>query len=513
MGDLEKLLSDLPNIIDELNFNLGNRNKIKNEILRLDNTLAKLNDIQEAIESELGFEKIKNAAMGALPFLGTVASFFIPGGFLVDAAIAGSAGLLSEKFGNTEAEINLSDLQEKIYEWIGWVNNLQEIAEHILHDSVILTKINNHLHKESINNELQKIDWKIKINLSLNNGDILKQQIHQITQSQEDLVTLQQRINDIYNTLKNSEDIYNIIIGLSNFYGNSGFALEWLDDEHGLIIFSTGQFESLGDVIDECQYIKAKIGDLILDSNNIRCQAEEVLQRLEHDRNRKQYYKDNNTLQSNPNQELQTEATHQSNKKYIFKPLILVTVFSTMLLSFFAVISRDKLPQIQQIILNSNHKENPITNLQAAQKIGMEASLMVQNPPYPPEVWTKAQLKWQEAILLLDKIPEGTSVSEQVKKQISTYRINNQAVSTRIFNEKKATENFESSQKLAIEAAILVQNPPHPSKVWKEAKIKWETAMKLLESIPKSTFVYKKAQEKLSIYKTYYAAVSTQIKD
>jgi hypothetical protein len=359
MDDLEQLLTDLPNIIDELNFNIGNRNQIQNEILRLDNILAKLNDIQEEIESELGFEQIKNAAMRALPFVGTVASFFIPGGFLVDAVIVGGAGLLSQKFGDTEAEINLSDLQEKIDEWIGWVNNLKEIAEHILHDSVILTKINNHLHRENINNKLQKIDAKIKINLSLKNADLLNHQIHQITKSQDDLVKLQQRVNNISNTLKNSEDIYQTIIGLSNFYGNSGFALEWLDDEHGLILISNGQLESWEDVIDECEYIKAKIGELILNSNNIRYQAEEVLQRLENDRNRKQDYKhnNNNNLQSNPNQELQTEATHQPNKKYILKPLILVTIFSTMLLSFFAVIGRDKLPQIQQIILNRNQKK------------------------------------------------------------------------------------------------------------------------------------------------------------
>lgn len=422
--------------------------------------------------------------------------------------------MLSQKFGDTEAEINLSDLQEKIDEWIGWVNNLKEIAEHILHDSVILTKINNHLHRESINNNLQKIDAKIKINLSLKNADLLNQQIHQITKSQDDLVKLQQRVNDISNTLKNSEDIYQTIIGLSNFYGNSGFALEWLDDEHGLIMISNGQFESCEDVIDECEYIKAKIGELILNSNNIRYQAEEVLHRLENDRNRKQDYKHNNSnnLQSNPNQELQTESTHQPNEKYILKPLILVTIFSTMLVSFFAVIGRDKLPQIQQIILKRNLKD-PITNIQAAQKIGMEASLMVQNPPHPAEVWTKAQIKWQEAISLLEKIPKGTSISEQVKKQISTYRINSKAVSTRILNENIATENFESSQKLAMKAAILVQNPPHPPKVWKEAKVKWEAAIKLLESIPQGTFVSKKAQEKLSIYKTNYAAVSTQIKD
>ncbi|KHG39164.1 hypothetical protein OA07_25235 [Aphanizomenon flos-aquae 2012/KM1/D3] len=113
MADLESLLSNLPNILDELNLNIGNRNEIQNELSRLNHILLILNELGEEIDSELGFEKIKNAAMGALPFLGTVASLFIPGGFIVDAVIAGSAGLLAEKFGNNENEITLSDLQEK----------------------------------------------------------------------------------------------------------------------------------------------------------------------------------------------------------------------------------------------------------------------------------------------------------------------------------------------------------------------------------------------------------------
>lgn len=145
MAELENLLSELPNIIDELNLNIGSRKKMKDEILRLNHILSSLGTIQEAIESELGFEKIKNAAIGALPFLGTVASFFIPGGFLVDAMIAGGAGLLAEKFGNTDTEITLSDLQDKMYEWIGWVHDLKEIAEHILYDGDVLNQINTNL--------------------------------------------------------------------------------------------------------------------------------------------------------------------------------------------------------------------------------------------------------------------------------------------------------------------------------------------------------------------------------
>lgn len=182
-------------------------------------------------------------------------------------------------------------------------------------------------------------------------------------------------------------------------------------------------------------------------------------------------------------------------------------------MSFCAYLGRDKIALIQQITLNGNHKENATSNFQAAQKIAMQASLMVQNPPHNLEVWTKAKIKWQEAVSLLETIPDGTSVSEKAKKQISIYRINHQAISTRILNENKATDNFEFSHKLALEASILVQNPPHSPQVWKEAQVKWKTAIKLLEEIPKGTFVYKKAQEKLSIYKTNYAAVSKQVKD
>ncbi|MBW4563156.1 MAG: hypothetical protein KME32_18805 [Mojavia pulchra JT2-VF2] len=181
---------------------------------------------------------------------------------------------------------------------------------------------------------------------------------------------------------------------------------------------------------------------------------------------------------------------------------------------FFCVwIGQDKLPQIQQITLNINQEERTKNNFESAQKLGMEASLIVQNPPHAPEVWEKSSIKWQEAISLLEKIPEGTSISEQAKKQISSYRINSQTISKRILNENQAKENFEFSQKLAIEASILVQNPPHPPKVWKQAQLKWQQAIKLLESIPQSTFVSEKAKEKLSSYKTNYGAVSTQVKD
>ncbi|MBE9232369.1 hypothetical protein IQ231_11940 [Cuspidothrix issatschenkoi LEGE 03284] len=510
MADWESLRSKLANILDELNLNIGNRNEIQNELSKLNHILLILNEIEEEIDSELGFEKMKNAAMGALPFLGAVASFFIPGGVIVDAVISGSAGLLAEKFGNNENEVSLSDLQERIYGWINWLNQIQEIGEYILNDSGILNQINNYLRWENINNEIHKNVDLIKINLSLNNADLLRQQLNQISHSQDDVVKLQKRLNDAYDKLQNSDDIYEIIIGLSNYYGNCGFSLEWLDDEHGLIISSAGEFLSLSEIINNCEYFKQEIGDLILNANHLKSQAEEALYRLKNNQSKK--HKDNKR-QSQHYQTLQTEVINNSQKIFIFKPSLIIGIVSIIFIFLGIYIGKDKLPQIQQITLNSNQEEKAKNDFESAQKLGIEASIIVKNPPHPQEVWEKSYIKWQEAISLLGKIPEGTSISEKAKKQISSYRVNSQAISTRILNEKKAKENFELSQKLAIESAILVQNPPHPPKVWKQAQLKWKQAIKLLESIPNGTFFSKKAKEKLSSYRTNYAAVSTQVKN
>ena len=63
----------------------------------------------------------------------------------------------------------------------------------------------------------------------------------------------------------------------------------------------------------------------------------------------------------------------------------------------------------------------------------MEAYIIVQYPPYPAEVWQQAQAKWQQAINLLEAIPEGTFVSAQAKEKLVVYRNNYAAVSQRAF--------------------------------------------------------------------------------
>jgi len=236
MPELKELINKLPNLADSLKLSLGDANDISQQIVHISNVQDKLQKIQEEIEEELGWEQFKNQAMGVLPFLGTVASIFIPGGFLADVAITAGAGFIAEKFGNSETELTLNDLQLKIEDWVNWGEWLKETAEYLLSDSEVINKINSQIKKSSLPTQFQIVDESLMINLAFGEAKVLEQQIRQIIQAQKDLLQVQQRLNDVINYIENGQDILKILVGISAFFGKSGFALEWFDDEHGLII-------------------------------------------------------------------------------------------------------------------------------------------------------------------------------------------------------------------------------------------------------------------------------------
>ncbi|BAZ70291.1 MAG: hypothetical protein KME28_16540 [Pelatocladus maniniholoensis HA4357-MV3] len=507
MADLEKLVNELLHLADSLKLTIGNTDQIKNEIIRITNVQEQICNIREVIEEELGFEKIKNFAMKTLPFIGTVASIFIPGGFLVDAAITGSAGFIAEKFGNPETEITLNDLQEKIESWLEWCDILKEISEDILKKYQIINQIKLYSKFFSLPTQFQNIDDSLRINLAFGNSNILQQQKQKIINLQNQLLKIQQIINDIINYIENDDqDILRVVVGLSGFFGDSYFAIEWYDDEHGLIVSSDDKFKAVADVLAECKYFKEKTGTLIVQGNILRGQVEEAINSLQQ-KNQKVELSQSKTVTSLSNLE------QKSKKQTKLGHLILLMTSSLAALIFVSLLVTEKLHQIQQIGFHLNQDGIYLTNLKSAEKLGMEAAVMVQNPPHPIEVWQQAKAKWQKALQLLETIPEGTSISVQAKKQLVKYRFNYDAINKRLMTEQKAMTNLQLSQKLAMEAAIIVQNPPHPPKVWQQAKAKWQQAIDLLEGIPDSVSISNQAKEKLYTYKTNYTAISTRLED
>jgi tellurium resistance protein TerD len=75
----------------------------------------------------------------------------------------------------------------------------------------------------------------------------------------------------------------------------------------------------------------------------------------------------------------------------------------------------------------------------------------------------------------------------------------------------QAAESLATAEKLAMEAAVVVQKPPHPIEVWQQSQSKWQQAIALLEAIDSRTPVYNLAQNKLSNYRANRAVISQRV--
>ncbi|MDZ8258395.1 hypothetical protein [Nostoc sp. ChiQUE01b] len=496
MANLEILVSELPTLIQSLKLTLGDSNEIIEQIILINNAQEKLRNIKKLVAQELRFENVKNSAIATLPRINTVANLFIPTLGLIDSAI-------TEKFGNSETKISLTDLQSKLDAWIEWGYFLQAIAADILSDIQLVNQLNSDIIHLSISNEFKTLNESLQIDLDLGKANILQHQIEKISNCQKQLLQLQQKLNYIFHTIKNSRSLLNILLGVSAFYGKSGFALEWLDDDHELIISSEGKFQELTDILNDCDLFQEQIATLIIQGDTLSEQAEQAIKKIEQESS------------NEPVISQQVEVVPKfSTQKIIHSALLIAS--SLLILGFAGWKIKEQSPQLQQMSPSLTQAGSTfvpddvgaVAKFKSAQKIGMEAASLVQKPPHPLKVWQQAQNKWHQAINLLDSIPNETSVDDQAKKKLAYYQINYKYISQRVLIEKKAVANLESAQKLAIEANLFVQNSPHSLLIRQQVQDKWQQAINLLEAIPESTSVSIQAKEMLPIYQTNYAAIS-----
>jgi hypothetical protein len=75
-----------------------------------------------------------------------------------------------------------------------------------------------------------------------------------------------------------------------------------------------------------------------------------------------------------------------------------------------------------------------------------------------------------------------------------------------------ALDSYVAARRLAWDAAVIVQHPPHPVDTWQEAKVKWRQAIRLLQKIPQDAAISPQAKEKLAVYQTNYSAVDERLK-
>ncbi|MBD2042502.1 tetratricopeptide repeat protein [Microcoleus sp. FACHB-672] len=118
---------------------------------------------------------------------------------------------------------------------------------------------------------------------------------------------------------------------------------------------------------------------------------------------------------------------------------------------------------------------------------------------------TNAEQSLTETIAILEKMPNAPGFPY---KQAQADLVKLRGLQSIVGVNFLAAENLKNAEKLAMEAAILVQKPPHPVKVWYEAKQKWQMALLLVKTIPVSTSVAEIAQQKLPAYRSNYEIIS-----
>ncbi|CEJ43293.1 Uncharacterized protein apha_00743 [Umezakia ovalisporum] len=499
MSNLEKIVHELLQLILDLKLSLGNSQEIMQQVVAINHIQEQLRNVQQILNQEFRFTKGKNSSIYTLPRLGTIGSLFVTNIYGVNTDSNARVKYITAKFSNPDTEISINDLQLKIDAWIEWGDLLHVISADILGDSKLVGQLNYDHNHTNLPAQVQKVSESLNINLALTRPEILQQQLQDIRNTQAEALQVKEKLNYIFYTIKSNPNLFTILLGVSCFCGQSGFSLEWFDDDQELIISSDNKFHELTDILDECEKLQKTIDHLIAKIHTLTEQGEQ-------------------SLISFVNLAQETVINHKETiiarltKEKLFRPAVII-MSSLVVLIFSGWIVKNKVPYFQEIIFSVNQEEIAVANFKAALKLGLEASSLVKNPPHSLMVWEKAEIKWEEAIELLSSIPEGTSVYTPATNRLIRYRLNGIAINKRAMKEKKAQEDFQLAGKLAAEATSFAKNSRQLSSKFKEAKYKWQQAISLLENIPKSTSIYQQAQEILPDYQINYAEVKLMIKN
>jgi tellurium resistance protein TerD len=118
------------------------------------------------------------------------------------------------------------------------------------------------------------------------------------------------------------------------------------------------------------------------------------------------------------------------------------------------------------------------------------------------------QQRLKETIANLEQIPNFPGFGYQ-QARVDLLKL--RPILVTVEQNLQAAESLATAQKLAMEAAVIVQKPPHAVEVWHQSQSKWQQAIALLEAIDSRTPVYSLAQNKLSNYRANRAIISQRV--
>lgn len=145
-------------------------------------------------------------------------------------------------------------------------------------------------------------------------------------------------------------------------------------------------------------------------------------------------------------------------------------------------------------LLSKNREEiESISKIRTALAKGVTASNMSQNPPHPVQDWVKMQSLWQEAIALLEVVPEESKAYPFAYNKLNEYRKYLTGITGRLTTEAEANEKLTAAKQqaqLAQTREVIAQFP----ETWKQAEEDWQNAVEKISRVPADTMAFQEAQ-------------------
>ena len=128
------------------------------------------------------------------------------------------------------------------------------------------------------------------------------------------------------------------------------------------------------------------------------------------------------------------------------------------------------------------------------------------------ESLTETRNQLQTTVSELEEIPDRpASLYTDAQTELTALRPKLTEFDRKINTEQVANKKLESAKNGTLDAAKLVQNPPHKSTVWKSAQEQRQQAVKLLEEIPTDSLQYSEAQKYLKAYRTELVQITKRV--
>ena len=140
-----------------------------------------------------------------------------------------------------------------------------------------------------------------------------------------------------------------------------------------------------------------------------------------------------------------------------------------------------------------------LETIRKALRNGEQAAQNSKGLPLPAEDWVEIQSLWQEAIALLEKVPEDSRAYPFAKNKLQQYRKYLVAIKGRLTTEEEANQKLIAAKKsaqLAETREVIAQFPES----WKNVYSNWADALDKISTIPSKTTAYLEAKNLLPQY-------------